>query len=127
VIIVQVLVSAVMGTSVPRRLVLATLPILLGVWLASAAEVLPPAFHCSLNVTASASLQSNVICYRQASFSYLGLVCGLLSNLCFAVRNVVTPSSANAAADSDALFLAINFIATGENSHHHRLLLFFTN
>lgn len=56
----------------------------------------------------------------QASFSMLGLVCGLLSNFCFAVRNVVTPSSpgggggaAAVAAESDSLFLAINVIATG--------------
>jgi hypothetical protein len=44
----------------------------------------------------------------------IGLVCGLLSNLCFAVRNVITPSSPAAAADSDALFLAINVIAAGK-------------
>ena len=43
----------------------------------------------------------------------VGLVCGLLSNLCFAARNVVTPSTPAAAADSDALFLAINLIAAG--------------
>jgi hypothetical protein len=51
--------------------------------------------------------------HLQVSFSILGLVCGLLSNLCFAVRNVATPSSPAAAADGDALFLAINIIATG--------------
>ena len=44
----------------------------------------------------------------------IGLVCGLLSNLCFAVRNVITPASPAAAADSDALFLAINVIAAGK-------------
>jgi hypothetical protein len=43
----------------------------------------------------------------------IGLVCGLLSNFCFAVRNVITPSSPAAVADSDALFLAINVISTG--------------
>jgi hypothetical protein len=43
----------------------------------------------------------------------IGLVCGLLSNFCFAARNVITPSSPAAANDGDALFLAINIIATG--------------
>jgi hypothetical protein len=37
----QVIVSACMGSAVPRRVVVATLPILFGVWLASVAEVAP--------------------------------------------------------------------------------------